>query len=475
MKKYILLLLVALSINTNAQEIINSFNLQNAKDRSVFQVVDEKNNNITVFFTDKYKIKTIKFDENLKIVDSFSVARLEKRFNSIKGYSKKENKYFLYWNDNKDKEIGVQCIDLKSRSVVNSVIGFIPQKEMQIQNITVNNVFYMIYCPRDSNILKFYKIQEDKIETNSTDFSKEQFTATEEDGVTLYKLLREGISEYEPSNSMQLISSENPNSLALTAKKRKLYVTDNKLTFTFDNNTNFTQLLSINLNDYTYTKTNINQTFSSAEDEFNDNSNSFLVNEKLFQIKLNSDMLMLSVKDKDQKEISKYEAIYEKPITFKNSEILQENGDPQSIRVLEKSNQFIRKLGNMNPAISVYFKDGNYIATTGCVSTLVENNAALMAGMFGIAGVLIGAALSSNSGVNNLDSYNGRKVVYLNSKFDENGKHIDGELKPLAFDKLRRFAYENKKTTDVMIFKFKGNLYYGSCKDQVYTFYKFTE
>jgi len=94
-----------------------------------------------------------------------------------------------------------------------------------------------------------------------------------------------------------------------------------------------------------------------------------------------------------------------------------------------------------------------------------------------MAGALIGAAISSNYSVNNLNSYNDRKVVYINCLFDSNFNHIDGNIKKLAFDELRVFADKNDHLKSQTVFKFNSDLYFGGYDKTkgIYSFYKFND
>jgi len=175
----------------------------------------------------------------------------------------------------------------------------------------------------------------------------------------------------------------------------------------------------------------------------NDEHNSFLLNDKLIQMKLRSSEMHISIKDLEGNEIKTLDAFSDVEIPFKNSEIIQENGKVSNTRILDKSNQLLRKIYNLNPSISCYTLNDKIYLTLGSVSIEQNNNAMMYGGMFGVTGVLIAAAISSNYSVNNLNSYKDRKVCYINCLFDSNFNHIDGTMKKLAFDELR--AFDEKK------------------------------
>ena len=236
-------------------------------------------------------------------------------------------------------------------------------------------------------------------------------------------------------------------------------------------------MLTFNLNDFTvqlksYTQPYIEETeFSGSE------SNSFLLNDKVVLMKLNSDVMRLSIKDLEGNELKTYEAYSEKEVSFKNSEIIQENGRIRNTRILDNSNQLLRKIYNLNPSISCYTQNDRTYLTLGSVSMIQNNNAVMYGGMFGATGVLIGMAISSNYSVNNLNAYQNRKVVYINCLFDNDFNHIDGKLKKLAFDELRVFADNNDYFVCQTVFKLNTTLYFGGYdrEKDTYSFYKFND
>jgi hypothetical protein len=236
-------------------------------------------------------------------------------------------------------------------------------------------------------------------------------------------------------------------------------------------------MLNFNLNDFTVQQKSYTQPFV-QETEFGGlESNSFLLNDKIVLMKLNSDVMQLSIKDLEGNELKAYDAYSEKEISFINSEIIQENGRIKNTRILDNSNQLLRKIYNLNPSISCYTQNDRTYLTIGSVSMLQNNNAAVYGGMFGVTGVLIGMAISSNYSVNNLNAYQNRKVVYINCLFDNDFNHIDGKLKKLAFDELRVFADNNDNLVCPTVFKLNAALYYGGYDREkgTYSFYKFND
>jgi hypothetical protein len=237
-------------------------------------------------------------------------------------------------------------------------------------------------------------------------------------------------------------------------------------------------MLNFNLSDFSVSQKSFPQPYL-EQTEFNSTDcNSFLLKDKIVQMKINSDKMILSIKDLEGTELKNFSLLADKEIDFKNSEIIQENGRIKNTRILENSNQLLRKIYNQNPSISCYENENKIYLTLGSVSLVQNNNAIMYGGMIGgFTGALIGAAISSNYSVNNLNSYKDRKVVYVNCLFDNDFNHIDGAIKKLSFDELRVFADKNDFFTNETVFKFNNSLYLGSYNGVTknYSFYKFND
>ena len=118
-----------------------------------------------------------------------------------------------------------------------------------------------------------------------------------------------GSTAFEPSWFIQNILNERAPSLTFSANKRKAYTTDNTLILCLDRNKRFTQLISLNLTDLSASVKSFNQPFI-PDDEFDKtDSNTFLLEDKIIQMRINSEMMILSVKDLDGNEIKTLEAL----------------------------------------------------------------------------------------------------------------------------------------------------------------------
>lgn len=474
--KKILVLLGWLVFNVSfSQEIVKSLNLGVSKNAEVFQIVEENKKQVSLFFTAKVNTLAIRFDENFNVIDSLKTEKPSKEYSDIVGYSLSGEKYYTYWSSSNGKELMTQCFDFESKKVTSSSLSLTLEKEKIIKKITVNNVFYMISIIKNTGILNFYIIKDGILDKKSIDLTSKRFLNKSDQVATLWDLISSS-TNFEPPYSFQTIATETPASLAFSANKHKVYVIDNKLLFTLDDNSRFTQTITVNLNDFTVTTKMFVQPAFEGTNSFSLDSNSFFLNDKLIQIKNSSDYMKIVIKDMEDQQIKDF-LINNQEISFKNSDIYQENGSARSQRILDKSSQLIRKISGNNPAISLYENNQKIYMIIGGVSNIQQNNAIMFGAMYGVTGALIGMALSSNYSLNNLNSYSQRKVVYINCLFDKDFNHLNGEIKKTAFDEVRLFSEGKSEFVAPVLFKLNSNLYYGGndMNSGNYTFYKFND
>lgn len=459
-----------------SQQLVKTLNLKLPKKSDVFQVIDSEKKQVLLFFSNKVGVKTIRFNENFEVQDSLTGNRPYDEYDDIIGYSTSNNKYYSYWASSNNKDIAYQCFDFENKKIDFKTYKLDFIKEKPIERITVNNVFYLITILKNSSKLNFYVFKEGQMEKKTIDLTDKRFIDEENKQSDLWSIINQS-SSFEPALSIQNILDETPPSLTFSANKRKAYTNGNNLIFTFDNNQSFTQILNFNLSDFTVSQKSFPHPFM-EQTEFNTSEcNSFLLKDKIVQMKINSGEMLISIKDLEGNELKNFSLLADKEIDFKNSEIIQENGKIRNTRILDNSNQLIRKIYNLNPSLSCYENDNKIYLTLGSVS-LVQNNAMMYGGMIGgLSGALIGAAISSNYSVNNLNSYKDRKVVYVNCLFDSQFNHIDGAIKKLAFDELRTFADKNDFSAYETVFKFNKTLYFGTYNAETknYSFYKFND
>lgn len=478
MKKFLFLLLFVQSSFLFSQQLEKVLPIHFKNTNDLFQVVEEDKKQVLLFFRDKNRVLTVKFNDKFEVLDSISSTRPPKNYDDIIGYSITNNKYYSYWSTPNNKEITTQCFDFDTKKVSLKTFNLDFEKEKPVKTITVNSVFYLITAVKSSSILNFYVFDDGNLTKKTVDLSANRFLSYDTKTCTLWSLLNSDTG-LDGSLSIQNISNDTPPSLTFSANKRKVYTNGNELFFTFDNNKNFTQTVTINLNDFSATSKGYNQPYLLSVNYVEDESNSFYVNGKLIQMKLNENRLALSIKNMEGNELKTYEILKDKEVTFKNSDIIQENGSINKTRILDKSNQLLRKIYFEYPSMSCYYFNDIVYLTIGSVSLERggNSNTGMIGGMYGLVGSLIATAITSNYSLANLNSYSNRKVVYINCLFDKDFNHVDGEVNKLAFDKLRNLAENKDDLLSQSVFKFNSKLYFGGYdkQEKSYKFFSFTD
>ena len=162
MKKILLISTVLISITAHSQEFFKNLNLNLTKKTEVFQIVEENKKQVTLFFSDKNSLKAIRLNESFSIIDSLSTASPSYEFDDIVGYSLSNNKYYSYWSSSNNKQIIYQCFDFDTKKTTSKSFSLEFEKEKTIKKITVNNIFYLITCVKNSpnffRITHFYKL-----------------------------------------------------------------------------------------------------------------------------------------------------------------------------------------------------------------------------------------------------------------------------------------------------------------------------
>lgn len=467
-KKIFLLAFLLCSTISFSQEIINSTPLGLKRNKAIFQIANDSTKETTLLVSDKEIVKGYRLNKEMQITDSLSTERLNpKIYVAMIGYTESKSNINLFWNSSNHKEIFIQKFNFNRANSENKNYSLSLKDEKFIQNFSQNGKFYILTVLKNSDTLKLYIFDNDgELEERTIDLTGFKFYTSDYQKTTLYGMLEESFFATEAPFSLQKITPENPTSLVQSSKRRKCYSIENTIVLSFDSNIDYTQLITLDLDKFKANEKFIKKPFIGYTKRNEINSNSFLIDHQLFQIKCSSNQLILTIKDLEDNLVKSYEATDETPIIdFKNTNYIQENGGTTKTRILDTSSQFIRKTNNLNTGISCYKLDDNYLVTIGCISQEQQSSTGvIVGGMFGalgsIAGSLIEAAIS-NPTMENFNSYANRKVVYINGLFDKEGNHLKGEINPLAFDKIRAFFDKNSNVSSQTLYKLDKNYYLG--------------
>jgi len=481
-----------------SQDMVKEFDFKLEKKRDFFQVINESEKEVILFLNDKEKVSAIRFDQTFNIKDSLSATRPEKKYEEIIGYTQNKDDYFVFWGSEDRKEINAQSFNFTTKKTETKPIALELKKEKIVKELTINNRFYLITIVKNSSILKFYISDNDgNLNEKMVDLSYLEFKNIFNHTENLYTVFTDESSV----PNFQTIANDSPPSLALSSKRYKIYTYNpDEIIFTMDNNTNATQILRINIQDFTANLKSIEQQkiVKGEYGAISFRSNSFLIDNKIIQIKTNSYVLFLTISDLNGKKINEYKVLHDQEIGFKNSAFFeQKNGFFQQkdgisfTKNIKDSEQFLRKISD-SPSISCYNLNGVYYTVLGSSEDITRGGGG-MTGM-GMTPGGMGAGMTFIPyqrcyTVENLISYKDKFVVYTNCLFDSDFNHLDGEMRTSAFDKVRAFVEKNEEikesvsifTTslykDLILFKLNSSLYLGnySKKNKKYQIFSFSE
>jgi hypothetical protein len=236
--------------------------------------------------------------------------------------------------------------------------------------------------------------------------------------------------------TIQKIESDSYNPLPATAGKVKLYVSEKALQLTFDQNSLYTQIFTINTTNYGVTEKIIPQLVVKEG-----TSNSFLHDQKLYQVSLNEEELNLSATNIHTGEVLKtYEATKEDTISFKNSPLLEQTGDRRS-NEFKNTKKFLRKAASGDAALSVYLTPNDVMVVTGTIRNVTPAGDLILGAMMTGATIATGAGSGDMSGM-----FPGNtQTIYFESLFDDNFNHKPLPQQRLAADYIGQYIAGHEK------------------------------
>lgn len=482
LKKIFVTCLFLSNLTSFSQEIVSSVPVALKKNRDIFQVVNNEKKDVTLFISDKIRVNAIHLNESMKIVDSISSERPDiKTYDMMIGYNISGSNPRLFWASNDYENIFAQVFDVSNKKVTTQQYTLALKEEKLLQKFSDNDKFYILTVIKKSNSLKLHVFDKNGVYSsrviNLDGFHFFKSTYTKSD---LYGILGENLLPFEAPFSLKNINVDNPTSLTDAARKRKCYLNSKTLVLTIDTNPDYTQAIVIDLEKYTAAEKIIRSPgiakVTSTGYKIPITSNSFYFDNKFYILKSSEDQFFFTVKDLEDNTLKEFSASSDAPIDFKNSEIYQEGGDFGGKRTLETSSQFLRKIVNLNAGLSCYHIGQNTLITFGGISSMGQSAGQATANQFGFIGALVGVAFFSPT-MDNFNAYANRKVVKIEGLFDNQDNHVKGDLKPLAFDKIRTFFDDNKDVSSQTLFNLQAAYYLGyyDNKTKEYTIRKFVD
>ncbi|WP_147296655.1 hypothetical protein [Flagellimonas nanhaiensis] len=301
--------------------------------------------------------------------------------------------------------------------------------ERFLSTVNFQNRFYLLTYLNGESIIKIYSFEKDGHTVLTHDLSNFSFYNSNNNSTVLGNLLKKEETE--------IIEEDIPYSMEIVFKKIKIYPNKDYLRISLDHRLHGTRIINLNLND------SVNSSFFVENIGASDakKSNSFVNGNRLFQLLVSPEFLVLSVHDLEtRKKIVEHSVKKNEDFFFKNSPILQQGNSPYSSPFknsqtkISSAKEFFRKLSNSEVGIYAFENSGKLDITLGGTKQFIVTP--------GSNGFTTGASLSSIGTTVapiswSYGSYTSSRSIFTRLLFDNKTlKHIDKKNQNNVFDRI---------------------------------------
>ena len=442
-----------------------------------FTMVDDVSGDFTVFLTRNSDISAYHFNAAFENEGRLLSRQLHNKYKVPLGGTLKQKKYSLFYtNSSKSKFAGI-TFDFESRWSNTFEIDLNLKKEIYLTRFLYQNTFYIVTSTYRENFLYIYAFDNfGTYKKRTIDLSKYEFYGASEYPTRLKSAL--ALDYHNANHLTNIISVQNdiPYSLDSMVSLIKLYIIGDSLHLATDINRDFTQIISYNLQNGSTSYDKINHVVLEQESL----RNSYLLDKLLFQISVNQNEMVFQVTDLNSKKVlKKHHITKDEELYLANGPIRQRGGRYKQYRELEKTSQFLRKLGNGNPAIHVNESNGQYVVNIGSVDEVKDGVIGVLAylnpyGAFAAFGAL---TLYVNPVALALYKVSNSKAVYINNILNEDFEPTNNKERDDIFYIIDDYIKKEdiKRYTAADVFKYKDYFFFGMLdkKSKNYSFIKF--
>lgn len=446
------------------------------KDGKSFSYVDKSKDEAYVFISNAKKVRIVHYDNKFNSLDTLMTPIPGKKSDNMIGFTKNDSSINLIWTSNDGEKFLFQNLDFKTKKVTITSKELNFNRQNVVQTFSTNDAFYCLAMVEQSSVLKLYRFSnQNELEVKNFDFSSTVFNDSNNQRANLYDLFNESFDSFESSFELQNIDVTLPNSLAICAKRRKAYLTENELVLTFDNNSLSTQLIKINLTDFSSEAIKINKP---GEKIVNNQSNSYYFEGNLYQFKASKFLMMMSIKNLNGDVIKDFSTDSNAEISYKNSDFLCEWVNKHQEKNIENTYQFVTKLTDYKVGISCYNYKGKNLVSFGGVSERIkkidpneeESNgkgfpiapygSGLIGGLiYATAFVLLGGYDGTSFFYNNYKS--SRNIVSVNSLFSKDFQQESDKVNNFSGTKMCSYFNGFAEIKYPIFFSTNGKPYVG--------------
>ncbi len=463
MKTYLTLLLALVATLSYGQKELSSIAFTPERNASDALIIKSTGAAPQLLVTNKKEIQRFKYNNELTLAARQDFEAPKSKYSLLAGYEiQQDGTVHLYYSNTRKNKFCMVTLPVEGKKSRIEELDFRLKKETYLHAISHNNKFYILSIDFKS-VLKLSEFDAGKETTTEYPLAKIEFEKSRDGSRNyLHQVVKTGGSNAVGTSLVELVDGQSPNSIETASKNNKLYVDNNIMRLVVDRDKERTQVIEISLTNKSLDLKTFEQPMDLMDTSSRIDSNSYLYDDKLFQVLVSKQQLALTVRDYNTGELLKtIELFKDQDITIANSPIIQEGGDFESYRELEKTSQLLRKMTAATPGVPVYEKNGIYEITLGG-SQEIATGGPMMAGGFGfggaIGGIIVAATINPTFGAYN--SYTRTKSTYFISLFDQEFNHVAGQVVPNVFDQIRDYT-EDKNATIETLERYQGNFIYG--------------
>ncbi|MFN8416918.1 MAG: hypothetical protein U0U66_11365 [Cytophagaceae bacterium] len=297
---------------------------------------------------------------------------------------------YVYFYDEKNGYLGELMIQRASGQHLYKTLTQLPYQQKFLKAFSQEEHFYLLSVTHGRNEVVIWKAKQGKV--------VQQVHAV--DLADLYKRLSTGNSylNEEPNGILGIdrVRTDIENNVKSAQAVKKVYVQNEIIYLTFDD-PDYTHLIIINTIENTNTYKKLKFTLQDEATNDKKQGNSFLCDNLLFRLTINTHQLNISVINIDSMvQVTSLNAYPNTEIDFKNGPMVQE-GSNEKDKIIATTDQFIKKVLSASSAIAVNKRDSVWIMEIGGFESYQVNNGPGGMGMGG-SGFSVGMGMGMGMG-----------------------------------------------------------------------------
>ncbi|CAM1358987.1 conserved exported hypothetical protein [Tenacibaculum sediminilitoris] len=442
------LLLLAFSTMLFGQQKLAEFNNSlkdnNSNIKDIYTLVNHQNNFFSIFFADAKNVYSYNFDNTFSIKSKLLFENKKRKYKDIIGYNFLENGDYKLYLKNKENDFLEIYFSLNENASIAKEFKLLKDYETYLQSVSINNKFYLISGSKEVNGLYFYTFDKDKPRRNKVNLDKLDLVSSSGEKKELMSILMKSLP-------LLKFDENTPNSIETSSKKQKMYVQDESVIFTLNNNSDFTQIVKIDLKSFIASSFKL-KTPQEDIKRHKKKSNSYLLNNKIFSLTFSKEKLNINIIDlTNRKIIKKFSVSKTDTIKFKNSSIETRTDTYKKHNELKKTKKFFNTMNYANPAINAFLNNNKYYLTIG--GSLGPATRSSGGGSFGTSSLTLpnGYSVSYSNNICssfyyyiNSDEFN---FIKFSSILGEKFSHLKNEKNTNAFEKISNYLDSKKSSS----------------------------